>query len=327
LPISKNSIKVIDFGIAGRFHHKASEQDQYVPCLRTMAGTAYYVAPEVLTAKYSEKCDVWSSGVILYILLSGTPPFGGHDDNEIMAAVKKGVIDYNIEELQKISKDAKNLIKQMCQMDPKKRLSAGQSLNSTWVQQKSVSKQAEPLSGGFLKKLKGFSSVNRFKKAALNIIAHRMEDSQIAKLRETFSSLDENGDGQLTLAEMQKACSASGLGNVDDMKRLFAGLDVDNSGSIGYSEFLAGMIDQKNYLREELCWEAFRTFDQDGSGEIDFEELKMMLKNQNLDSGMQSGDMDVEALFADADKNGDGKISFDEFMIMLRSGTTMPKDY
>lgn len=125
LPISKNSIKVIDFGIAGRFHHKASEQDQYVPCLRTMAGTAYYVAPEVLTAKYSEKCDVWSSGVILYILLSGTPPFGGHDDNEIMAAVKKGVIDYNIEELQKISKDAKNLIKQMCQMDPKKEALCG----------------------------------------------------------------------------------------------------------------------------------------------------------------------------------------------------------
>jgi len=237
--------------------------------------------------------------------------------------VKKGVIDYNIEELALISKDAKNLIRQMCQMDPKKRLSAGQSLNSTWVQEKSASKQAEPLPGGFLKKLKGFSSVNRFKKAALNIIAHRMEDSQIAKLRETFFSLDENGDGQLTLAEMMKACTASGI-NVDDMKRVFDGLDVDGSGSVGYSEFLAGMIDQKNYLREELCWEAFRTFDQDGSGEIDLEELKMMLKNQNLDSDLQSGDMDVEALFADADKNGDGKISFDEFMIMLRSGTTTP---
>merc|ERR1719189_3023813 len=118
-----------------------------------------------------------------------------------------------------------------------------------------------------------------------------------------------------------KACTAAGLGNIDDMTRVFEGLDVDGSGSIGYTEFLAGMIDQKNYLREELCWEAFRTFDQDGSGEIDFEELKMMLKNQNLDSEMQGGDKDVEALFADADKNGDGKISFDEFMIMLRSGT------
>merc|ERR1712129_671758 len=208
----------------------------------------------------------------------------------------------------------------MCQMDPKKRLSTGQSLNSTWVQQKSASKQAEPLSGAFIKKLKRFCSVNRFKKAALNVIAHQLDDSQIAKLRETFQTLDENGDGELTLAEMMKACTTAGIGNVDEMNHLFESLDVDGSGSIGYTEFLAGMIDQKNYLREELCWEAFRTFDQDGSGEIDLDELNMMLKNQNLDSGI-SGDEDVEALFADAVKNGDGKISFDEFMIMLRSGT------
>jgi len=313
VPISQNSIKVIDFGIAGRFEHKPSEQDTDVPCLRTMAGTAYYVAPEVLTGKYSEKCDVWSSGVILYILLSGTPPFGGNDDQEIMKAVKRGVIDFNIEEFEKISNEAKETIKQMCKFEPKKRLSAGQALNSTWVQQKSVSKKAEPLSGAFMKKLKGFSSVNRFKKAALNIIAHRLEDSQIAKLRETFQSLDENGDGELTLAEIMKACNSAGLGSTDEMKSVFESLDVDGSGSIGYSEFLAGMIDQKNYLREELCWEAFRTFDQDGSGSIDIEELKMILKNQNMEQ-----DQDVEALFAEADKNGDGKISFEEFCQMLR---------
>merc|ERR1712129_202808 len=211
----------------------------------------------------------------------------------------------------------------MCQMDPKKRLSTGQSLNSTWVQQKSASKQAEPLSGAFIKKLKRFCSVNRFKKAALNVIAHQLDDSQIAKLRETFQTLDENGDGELTLAEMMKACTTAGIGNVDEMNHLFESLDVDGSGSIGYTEFLAGMIDRKNYLREELCLEAFRTFDQNGSGQIDLDDLKVMLKCQNLDSGI-SGDEDVEALFDEADLDGNGKISFEEFMSMLQSGPITP---
>jgi calcium-dependent protein kinase len=85
-----NTIKVIDFGTSARFEsggHKAQLSQQF--------GTAYYIAPEVLTSEYNEKCDIWSIGVILYILLSGRPPFDGKDDREIVRKVRIGHYDLN----------------------------------------------------------------------------------------------------------------------------------------------------------------------------------------------------------------------------------------
>ncbi len=78
---TKISIKVIDFGTAETFSPSSK--------MKATLGTPYYIAPEVLMKCYNEKCDVWSCGVILYILLSGTPPFNGASDEDIMRAVKK----------------------------------------------------------------------------------------------------------------------------------------------------------------------------------------------------------------------------------------------
>ena len=87
-------------------------------------GTPYYIAPEVLEGKYDEKCDLWSCGVIMYILLSGYPPFTGYDDGEILRKVRKGKFEFDEEDWFDISLEAKNLISKMLTLDPKKRISA-----------------------------------------------------------------------------------------------------------------------------------------------------------------------------------------------------------
>lgn len=95
-------------------------------------GSSYYVAPEVLLGSYDEKCDIWSIGIILYMLLSGMPPFDGRTDMEIIENVKKG--QYSVEGgvWDDVSDAAKDLVCKMLTFDPKKRLSAKQALEHPW---------------------------------------------------------------------------------------------------------------------------------------------------------------------------------------------------
>lgn len=79
---ANDEIKFIDFGFAITQHKKKSQMD--------IAGTPYYIAPEVLTAKYGKECDLWSLGVCVYQLLTGNMPFDGDSQNEVFGKIKEG---------------------------------------------------------------------------------------------------------------------------------------------------------------------------------------------------------------------------------------------
>ena len=122
------SIKVIDFGASMRFDPTKK--------MNQVFGTAYYIAPEIFKFDYNEKCDVWSIGVILFILLSGKPPFTGDNDKEIIDSVKTGIFSISGNEWAGISADAKDLVKQMLTYDPNLRISAQEALNHEWIKKK-----------------------------------------------------------------------------------------------------------------------------------------------------------------------------------------------
>jgi calcium-dependent protein kinase len=109
-----SSIKLIDFGLS-----KINEDHKE---MKTKAGTPYYIAPEILSGTYSKECDVWSLGVILYILLSGYPPFFGSTDNIIINKVKSRDFDYDSEEWENVTPLCKDLIDKMLVVDPANRL-------------------------------------------------------------------------------------------------------------------------------------------------------------------------------------------------------------
>lgn len=90
------------------------------------------MAPEILKKSYDEKCDIFSCGVILYILLCGYPPFNGRSDREIFNAIKKGIFFFPDEDWNETSEEAKDLISKMLIIDPKKRFSAEECLSHPW---------------------------------------------------------------------------------------------------------------------------------------------------------------------------------------------------
>lgn len=117
-------MKLIDFGLAKRFSSRRN--------LKTRVGTLYYVSPQVLSGSYNEKCDIWSAGVILYLLLAGVPPFNGPDDASIVARVREGDLRFAEPIWKKLSPLSRELVERLLCKDPDKRLSANEALQHPW---------------------------------------------------------------------------------------------------------------------------------------------------------------------------------------------------
>ncbi len=295
---SDSPLKVIDFGLSkvfGSTDHK----------MTTKVGTAYYVSPEVLTGDYDEKCDIWSSGVILYILLCGDPPFNGNNDNDIYRKIQAKKFSFPSPKWDNISEDAKDLIRNMLS-DPDCRYTAEQVLNHEWVQNLAPNSQDAILNLNS-EYMKRYKNINKFQKAVLTFIASRLRDEEIVALRNAFMALDKNQDGTLTVEEIKSGVSQLNLSiNVED---IFSSIDTDGSGVINYTEFLAASIDQKIYLKEEKLYEAFKTFDKDGSGKISTQEIKNIISvNEHAN---------IDNLIKSFDTNGDGEIDYNEFILMM----------
>jgi len=306
--IEKNTLKLIDFGLSTKF------TDGQV--LTTKAGTPYYVAPQVLAGKYDKSCDMWSVGVMMYVLLSGYPPFYADRDEDVLKLVKRGKFSFG-EGWRNISQDAKDLITKMLTMDTEKRLTAAQAVKAEWVVNHAPKAKQISLESSFVDKLRAFRVQNRLKKAALHVIASHLSEDRIHALRETFMSLDKNGDGLLTHAELAEGLQSAGLKDIPpDMKQILQDIDSDGSGVIDYTEFLAATIDKRQYLEETVCWGAFVVFDRNGDGVISMDELKQVLGEGDVNDVV--GADTVQLLMKDIDQNGDGKIDFQEFMGMMR---------
>jgi calcium-dependent protein kinase len=194
-----------------------------VPCLCRMVGTPYYIAPEVLnqsestfSAKgYTNACDVWGLGVITYMLLSGTPPFKGKRDQEVLQAVKRGKYTLSGPKWENISDEAKDFIRHLLIYNPAKRMKAEQALKHPWMQKAKLREAAaKVIDPEVLASLRDFSKFSSFKRAALEAIAFSMSAQSISHLREQFTTLDKDQSGFVSPLEFIELLTANGVSRV-----------------------------------------------------------------------------------------------------------------
>ena len=300
-----NPIKIADFGL--------SQHIDINKTLSSKVGTAYYVPPEILAGKYNEKCDIWSAGVILYILLSGDPPFNASSDNLIYAKIRK--IDYSFpdDKWKHISKEAKDLISKML-IKEDSRLSASQVLEHPWfnlLKDEKISLQN--LHFGKENFFKEYSESNLLKKIMLLYIASKLEESEILDLKKLFKGFDKDNNGQIDYKEFEKGLMELNTDdlNQEEIKKCFDEIDVDHSGKIDYTEFIAASLERRVYLKKEKLFEAFSSLDKDKNCQISKDELMKILKLEPKE------DPFVAKLINLADKNGDGNIDYKEFLQMM----------
>ncbi|XP_010247940.1 PREDICTED: calcium-dependent protein kinase 1-like [Nelumbo nucifera] len=302
----ESPLKTIDFGLSIFFKPGETFSD--------VVGSPYYVAPEVLTKHYGPEADVWSAGVIIYILLSGVPPFWAETEQGIFEEVLRGELDFSSEPWPSISESAKDLVRRMLVRDPKKRMTAHEVLCHPWIQVDGVAPD-KPLDSAVLSRLKQFSAMNKLKKMAVRVIAESLSEDEIAGLKEMFKMLDTDNSGQITFEELKAGLKRVGANLKDsEIYDLMQAADVDNSGTIDYGEFVAATLNLNKIERDDHLFAAFSYFDKDGSGYITQDELQQACEEFGIE------DVRLEEMIQEVDQDNDGRIDYNEFVAMMQKG-------
>ena len=318
-----NTIKIIDFGTAIIFNKNKYD--------KSLTGSVYYISPEVLSKNrsYSEKCDVWSCGIIMYILLTGLPPFNGENDEEIMTKIMNGKFDMNKYPWPIISSQAKDLIKRLLEFDCNKRITAEDALQHPWFESKQV--KSEDNAGLFkiknpnklLNNLINYRSDNVLKCAILAYLVHNnIQLNQVHEAIKLFNKIDKNGDGQISREELYKGLEnflkLSGKELQDKVNIIFNNIDTDHNGYIEYEEFIRAAVDKEYFLSDNFLRFAFDYFDRDKNGQISFDEIKQIFYQNDKNKHNSEAQKQLQKSFEEMDINGDGILSFEEFVEMTK---------
>ncbi|KAK2363314.1 calcium-dependent protein kinase [Trifolium repens] len=307
------ALKAIDFGLSVFF--KPGER------FNEIVGSPYYMAPEVLKRNYGPEVDIWSAGVILYILLCGVPPFWAETEQGVAQAIIRSVVDFKRDPWPKVSDNAKDLVKKMLNPDPKRRLTAQEVLDHPWLIN---AKKAPNVSLGetVRARLKQFSVMNKLKKRALRVIAEHLSVEEAAGLKEGFKLMDTSNNGKINIDELRVGLHKLGHQIPDaDVQILMEAGDVDRDGYLDYGEYVAISVHLRKMGNDEHLHKAFDFFDQNQSGYIEMEELRDALSDE-IETNSEEV---INAIMHDVDTDKDGKISYEEFTNMMKAGTDWRK--
>lgn len=260
----QDRLKLIDFG----FSEIIATDDTMLqmPC-----GTLHYTSPEVLSRNYSSKCDLWSMGVICYMLLLGRPPFRGSTNAKIARAImdvdfqKNGRWEY-------LSPEAQDFIMKLLEKDVSKRLSAAEALDHPWLTCRYGNPSPE-IGTDVLKSLRTFAQGSHLRRAALMILAYSLTSAELEGLEQTFLDFDNSGRGTITQEQLKDTMQSRLRITSEEVSRIFHSFDFAQNEEIQYTPFVAALLETRVALHEDKVRAAFEAFDVDGKGYITADSL------------------------------------------------------
>ena len=303
-------IKIIDFGTSKIFSKHRKE--------KSIVGSSYYIAPEVLNQCYNEKCDTWSVGVILYMLICGKPPFDGEDDFKIIDKIKIGKFDDQNKRLLNSSEEVQDLVHKLLNVNIKKRLSAHEALGHPWFKKFNGKSLYSNISDEeikvYLQRLRHFQINSKFQQMVLAFIVHNINDNdEIKDILKIFRLFNLSDDGKLTKNELYQGLIKYFDENEirEEIGDIYLMLDGADRGFLEFEEFLRACLDQKKVLSDDNLLYAFNFFDKDYTGKISVEKIKANFIENSVKNEV------FENILNEIEHNQDGEIDFLEFKNMM----------
>nr|ABY59009.1 calcium-dependent protein kinase [Triticum aestivum] len=285
---------------------------------RDIVGSAYYVAPEVLKRKSGPESDVWSIGVITYILLCGRRPFWDKTEDGIFKEVLKNKPDFRRKPWANITPSAKDFVQKLLVKVPRARLTAAQALSHEWVREGGQASEI-PLDISVLHNMRQFVKYSRFKQFALRALASTLNPEELSDLRDQFNAIDIDKSGTISLEELKQALAKDVPWRLKGPRvlEIVEAIDSNTDGFVDFEEFVAAtlhvhqLVEHDTEKWKSLSQAAFDKFDVDGDGYITSNELRM-------NTGLKGS---IDPLLEEADIDKDGKISLDEFRRLLKTAS------
>lgn len=285
------SLKLIDFGLSRQFDGNVlSERKidsnvlkparrQTRATLKTKAGTPFYIAPEVLTGNYTEKCDVWSAGVLLYILCCGYPPFYGETNKEILESVKRGKLDFGDPEWKDKSAAVVDIIKKMV-TNQESRLFADEVFKHLWMQDAKIDKNQLVKLKESWKFMKEFSKLPIVQKIVLYFISQSQGEEDISVNHPLFDMFDKNNTGIINLASFRSIIGFYLEVSESEAADVFYGLDFFGNDSVSYSQFITAITQISKNLTDSKLQLFFQMADIDRDNRLSIRDIDKFLEIQ-----------------------------------------------
>lgn len=301
-------VKITDFGISQRFNEEE---------LRSTVGTPNYMAPEVLKGKYGKECDVWSLGVILYILLSGRQPFNGQTLEEIFQNIIAGNYTLIRPELDDVSSEGLDLIKKMLMPDLRDRITIEAALEHPWFALK-LPHQPRAVSNDIMSLLKKRHRSDKFKREVMKVIIKHLTSEQIQDLQNAFNAFDTEHSGMLTAKSLKLTLESIGMSMASEeiegnsQAAIVANTQHDELGKITYTDFLMATLNWKKFADEENLWVAFKHLDPYNRELITAEGIKKVFER----SGIQVSDEEFAKIASELNLSNQD-LNFEEFQKLM----------